>query len=76
MSHQAKVIEVLEISDGGISVRARCCGDESTDSCLTICQLSRTNEEIDGEVAEHLARVAGQHADRERAKAHIARLMG
>ncbi|HLW79107.1 MAG TPA: hypothetical protein VKU44_05850 [Terriglobia bacterium] len=68
-------MEVVEASDGALAVRARCCDDESTESVLTVYQLARTNEEIDAEVAEHLARVAGQHADRERAKAHIARLM-
>ena len=75
MTHQAKVIEVKEAADGILAVRARCCGDSSTDSVLTVLELARPDSEIDQDIDVHLSRVEKLHAARDRAKAHIERLL-
>lgn len=75
MSHKAKIVQVKEAADGIIAVRVRCCGDESTDSVLSVHELHRSEEEFDQDIQAHCARVEKLHADRARAKAHIERLM-
>jgi hypothetical protein len=74
MAHKAEVTEVHAPADGMIAVRARCCGDQSTDSVLTIMELHREDAEIDQDIAAHLARVEKLHEARSRALAHIERL--
>lgn len=76
MAHQAKVTEVREVADGILAVKARCCGNKTTDSVLSLHELSRSDEEIDADIQQHLARVEQLHADRDRAKQHVQRLMG
>jgi hypothetical protein len=75
MNHKAKIVNVAEVADGIVAVRVRCCGDESTDSVLSVHELHRTEKEFDADVAAHCARVEKMHADRARAKAHIERLL-
>jgi hypothetical protein len=75
MSHKAKIVKVEEVADGILSVKARCCGNKTTDSVLSLHELGRTDEEIDQDIQQHLARVEQLHADRDRAKQHVARLM-
>jgi hypothetical protein len=74
MSHQAKVIKVIEAGDGLLAVHARCCGDSSTESVLTVHELHRDDAEIDADIASHLQRIEKLHDARDRAKAHIERL--
>jgi len=76
MSHQATIIKVYVLADGILGVRVRCCGDESTESVLSLHELHRADEEIDEDIQAHLARVEKLHAARDHAKAHIERLMG
>lgn len=73
--HQAKITSVTAVADGILAVRARCCGDKSTESVLSLHQLDRDDAAIDQDIQDHLEKVAKQHADRERAKAHIERLL-
>jgi hypothetical protein len=47
MSHKAKIVKVEEVADGILSVKARCCGNKTTDSVLSLHELGRTDEEID-----------------------------
>jgi cell division protein FtsB len=75
MAHKSEVIEVREVADGILSVRVRCCKQASTDSVLSLHQLHRSDDELDQDISKHQARVEKMHADRERAKAHIERLM-
>lgn len=75
MSHKAEVIEVEAVADGILAVRVRCCKNKSTDSILSLHQLDRSDDELDQDIAAHLAKVEKTHADRERAKQHIERLM-
>jgi hypothetical protein len=75
MSHQAKVIDVKEVADGILSVKARCCANKSTDSVLSLHELGRSDEEIDADIQKHLEAVEKKHADRDRAKQHVERLM-
>jgi hypothetical protein len=75
MTHKAEVISVEHVADGILAVKARCCDDETTDSVLTVLELHRADEEIDADVANHLARVEKLHHARDRAKAHIERLI-
>lgn len=74
MAHKSKVFHVHAPADGIIAVGARCCGDKSTDSFLTIMDVMRTDEEIDGDIRAHLARVENLHEARSLALAHIERL--
>jgi len=76
MEHTAKVISVETLGDDHLAVKVRCCGDESTDSCLTLTNLGRTEQEIDADIEAHRERVASQHAKRESAKRHVERLIG
>lgn len=75
MSHKAVVTKVYILADGILGVRARCCADESTESVLSLHELHRPDEEIDRDIQQHLAHIEKLHADRDRAKAHIERLM-
>lgn len=74
MTHQAKVIKVIEAGDGLLAVHARCCGEASTESVLTLHELHRDEAEIDSDIALHLARIEKLHDARDKAKAHIERL--
>lgn len=67
MTHKAKVVKTEKVADGIIAVTARCCKDKSTDSVLSIHQLSRSNDAISADVQKHLARVESKHADALRA---------
>lgn len=73
--HKAEVIKVEPVGDGHLAVRARCCGDATSDSVLTLLELHRPDEEIDRDVAEHLARIEKLHAARDHAQRHMARLI-
>lgn len=75
MAHQAKVVEIKEVADGILSVRARCCADKTTDSVLSLHGLDRGDSSIDADVQNHLTRVEQQHANRDRAKAQLQRLL-
>jgi hypothetical protein len=75
MSHKAKIVNVEEVADGILAVKARCCGNKTTDSVLSLHELGRADEEIDADIQQHLARVQQLHADRDRAKQHVERLM-
>lgn len=75
MPHQAKIVKVEAVADGVLMVKARCCSDPTTDSVLTIHKLEREDAAIDADVQNHLARVEKLHSDRDRAKAHIERLL-
>lgn len=74
MAHKADIFHVHAPADGIIAVGARCCGDKSTDSFLTIVDVIRTDEELDADIRAHLLRVEGLHEARARALAHIERL--
>lgn len=74
MSHKAEVVKVVEVADGILAVHARCCGDVSTESVLTLNELHRDEAAIDADVAAHLAKLEKLHAARDYAKAHIQRL--
>lgn len=74
MAHKAEVRKVVEMGDGLLAVHARCCGDASTESVLTLHELHRSETEIDKDIATHLARIEKLHAARDHAKAHIQRL--
>lgn len=73
--HKAEILQVEAVGDGHLAVRARCCGDASSESVLTVLELHRSDEEIDKDVADHLARVEKLHAARDHAQRHIERLM-
>lgn len=73
--HKAVILSVEPAGDGHLTVRARCCGDASTESVLTLLELQRPAEAIDQDVADHLARIEKMHAARDFAKAHVERLM-
>jgi hypothetical protein len=60
--HKAEVIDVQVAGDGHLAVKIRCCGDEQTDSVLTIVELQRADEEVDADIAAHVARVEKLHA--------------
>lgn len=74
MSHKAEVLKIVELSDGVLAVHARCCGDASTESVLSLHELHRDETAIDRDIAAHLARIEKLHAARDHAKAHIQRL--
>lgn len=74
MTHQAKVVKVIEAGDGLLAVHARCCGDATTESVLTLHELHRGEAQIDADIAAHLTRIEKLHDARDRAKAHIERL--
>lgn len=74
MAHKAEVIKAHAPADGIVAVHARCCGDPSTDSVLTLHQLDRPEVEIDADIATHLARVEKLHADRGRGLQLVQRL--
>ena len=73
--HKARVTKVEAVGDGHLAVRARCCGDPTSESVLTVLELHRSDEEIDADVTAHLARIEKQHAARDHAKRHIERLL-
>ena len=73
--HKAAVTKVEAVGDGHLAVRARCCGDKSSESVMTLLELHRPDEEIDADIAAHLARVEKQHAARDHAKHHVERLI-
>lgn len=72
--HKAAVIKVEAGGQGHLAVRVRCCGDATSESVLTLMELHRTDEELDADIAAHLAQVEKQHAARDHAQRHIARL--
>jgi len=72
--HKAEVLKVEAIGDGHLAVRVRCCKDPSSDSVLTVMELHRSDEEIDADVAAHLARAEKLHAARDHAQRHLERL--
>lgn len=72
--HRARVLKVIEMGDGLLAIHARCCGDSSTESVLTLHELHRSEAEIDKDIDAHLARIEKLHAARDHAKAHIERL--
>jgi len=74
MAHKADIFHIHSPADGIIAVGARCCGDQSTDSFLTIMDVTRTDEEIDADIQKHLEDVERKHEARTRALAHIERL--
>lgn len=70
--HKAKLVEVKALSDGALSIRARCCEDPSTDSCRTIYGLEQhTEETLTAESAAHCADVERKHAATETALAYL-----
>lgn len=72
MTHVAKLVEVKPLSDGALSVRARCCDDPTTDSCRTIYGLEQhTTETLDSDIEGHLAAVKRNHEIREKAFAYL-----
>lgn len=73
--HKAKILDVSAIGDGHLAVRARCCGDPSSESVLTLLELHRPDEDLEADIAKHLARVEKLHAAREHAQRHIERLL-
>jgi hypothetical protein len=73
--HKADVSKVEAVGDGHLAVHARCCGDPSTESVLTLLELHRPDEAIDADIRQHLARVEKQHAARDHAQRHIERLL-
>jgi len=73
--HKTQVIEVSPAGDGHLAVRVRCCGDRLTDSVLTLLEIHRSEEEIDKDIAAHMARVEKLHAARDHAQRHIERLL-
>lgn len=75
MSHQAKIVSVTAVADGILAVRVRCCGDHSTDSVLSLHEIHRPTEELEADIQKHCAKVETTHANRERAREHIERLM-
>lgn len=75
MPHKAKIVEISHAADGLLAVRVRCCDDALSESVLTLGGLDRSNEAIDADIQAHTARVEKQHADKERAAAHLQRLM-
>lgn len=74
MDHKAQIVKVEAVGDGLLAVHARCCGDASTESVLTLHEIHRDDAAIDADIAAHLARVEKLHAARDHAKAHIERL--
>lgn len=76
MTHKAQAIEHKQISDSGISVRVRCCGDASTDSWHTIMDVSSlTSDELDERIAGWLSDKEAQHEKVLKAQAHLDRLI-
>jgi hypothetical protein len=76
MAHLSAIVNVSEPADGILAVTVRCCGDEKTDSVVTIHELHRSPEELDREVKAHQSRVETLHAQKQAAKGHILRLAG
>lgn len=74
MAHTSVIIKVTEPADGLLAIHVRCCGDPTTDSVLTLHELHRSDEEIDADIARHQARVENLHAQKIRAKEHLARI--
>ncbi len=60
MDHSVKEVARKEIDDETLSVRFRCCNDESTDS---VCSLSLrlTDEELREALARHQTKMAHSH---------------
>jgi hypothetical protein len=75
MTHSSAVIKVEPLGDGLLAVTVRCCKDKSTDSVLTLHELQREDAAIDADIQAHQARVEKLHEARNRAKAHVERLM-
>jgi hypothetical protein len=73
--HKAKVTKVEPVGDDILAVRARCCGDPTSESVLTVLELHRPDEDIDADIQRHLARIEKQHAARDHAQRHIERLL-
>ena len=72
MAHTAKIIEVKSLSDGALSIKARCCDDPTTESCRTVYGLeSHTEATLDAEASAHCAEVQRKHVIRETAVAYL-----
>lgn len=73
--HKAAIVGVVALGDGHLAVKARCCGDRSSDSVRTILELQRPDEAIDADVESHRQNVEKLHAARDHAQRHIERLI-
>ena len=61
MSHKTEVIKA-GMTDEAIAITIRCCGDEKTDSALTVYGIHKmTPEQLEVEVNNHHDRVAAKH---------------
>jgi hypothetical protein len=72
MAHKAEIIEIQDLSDGALAVRARCCDDPLTDSVHTVYNLhAKEDLEIEREMADHAMNVEQKHQALIRKKAVI-----
>jgi hypothetical protein len=72
MSHTTQVVETKQVSDEAITVRIRCCGNEKTDSVLTIYNVvNLTQAQIEAQVDKHHDRVAAKCGGMAKAKSHL-----
>jgi hypothetical protein len=63
MKHTVENVETKEISDTMVSVRFRCCGDESTDSWCTVA-LALSSDETRETMLHHKTKMATAHEDK------------
>lgn len=75
MAHKSQIVHLEVPAAGLLAVTVRCCGDPKTDSTLTLHELDRPTEQIDGDLAAHQAKVESLHASTLAAKQHFERLM-
>jgi hypothetical protein len=75
--HQVSLEEFRQLNDGQVAVRARCCGEKSTDSFLTMA-ASVVNDptEREASIQAHCERIAVQHEAMNQALASLPKLVG
>lgn len=60
MSHSVELLEVKELSDDQVAYRYRCCGEEMTDSWVTV-HVTLPQEEHDTAVKIHVDGLKSRH---------------
>lgn len=71
-NHTPEIIKTEQVANGIVRFVARCCGDPSTDSVLTIhVRHDSTEEEVEADIKLTLDRVSKEHA----AVAHVHRIL-
>ncbi len=77
MNHEVELIEHRQLNDGQVAILARCCGDQSTHSWLTMAaEVAADPVQREESINFHCERVATLHHTMQQALERVAALVG